>query len=108
MTPSEAVDAMTGAQYMAHVARLGCYLCRVAGHDDTPAQVHHPRKHGGLRSKLHKETVPLCDFHHTGPQGVHSLRRRVEEVYGMSEEHMAAQTRLDVIALVARNVRYAR
>ena len=108
MTPTEAVDAMSGRDYMAQVARLGCYLCRVAGHEDTPAQVHHPRKFGGLRSLLDKQTIPLCEAHHSGPQGVHMLRKRVEEVYGMSEAHMSAQTRLDVVAQVARNVRFTK
>ena len=110
MSPTEAVDKMTGAQYMAQVARLGCYLCRISGHEDTPAIVHHPRKNGGKRSLTDKQTIPLCPFthHDGGPLSVHMLRKRVEEVYGMSEEHMSAQTRLDVIALVARNVRYQR
>lgn len=107
MTPTEYVDSLSGRDYMAQVARLGCYLCRLAGHDDSPAQVHHPRKHGGRRDVLHKETVPLCFEHHQGATGVHMLRKRVEAVYGVTEEQMSEQTRLDVIALISRNVRYA-
>ena len=89
---------------MGYVARLGCILCARDGYPDTVAQVHHPRKHGGRRDKLHKQTIPVCDAHHNG---VHMARRHVEERYGISEEQMSAQTRLDVIALIRQNVGFA-
>ena len=89
---------------MGYVARLGCILCARDGYPDTPAQVHHPRKHGGRRDKLHKQTIPVCDAHHNI---VHMARRYVEERYGISEEQMSAQTRLDVIALIRQNVGFA-
>ena len=92
---------------MGYVARLGCILCARDGFLDTPAQVHHPRKHGGRRDKLHKETIPICAEHHNGPNGIHMARRHVEERYGISEEEMSAQTRLDVIALIRQNVGFA-
>lgn len=106
MTPAEFVDQMSGKEYMGYVKRLGCLLCELQRHPDTPASAHHPRKYGGLRSLLDKETIPLCEQHHVGPQGVHSLRRKVEEVYGISEEQMSVITRQNVIALVATNVRF--
>ena len=45
---------MTGKRYMAQVARLSCLLYRLRGIDGTPAEVHHARKHGGLRSNTHR------------------------------------------------------
>jgi hypothetical protein len=69
---------------------------------DAPPAVHHARNHGG------KDIIPLYPKQHRiGPGAVHNIRRRVEEVYGISEEQMAAQTREDVAALLALNVRYA-
>lgn len=109
MTPEQRVTAMTGKQYMAQVARLSCLPCRLLGIDGTPAEVHHARKHGGLRDNSHKTTIPLCPHHHRiAPDSVHRARALVERNYGMTEEAMAEQTRRDVIALMSCDVRYAR
>lgn len=109
MTPEQRVTAMTGKQYMAQVARLSCLPCRLLGIEGTPAQVHHPRKFGGLRSNVDKETIPVCDPHHDGTeQSIHMNRKHVAEMFGMSEQEMAEQTRRDVIALLSCDVRYAR
>ena len=108
MTPEQRVSAMTGGQYMAQVARLSCLLCRLRGIDGTPAEVHHARKHGGLRSNTHKDTIPACSHHHrTGPDSLHRARALVERNYGMTEQQMAEQTRKDVAALMACDVRFA-
>jgi hypothetical protein len=107
MTIADRIERMSGSVYMGHVARLGCLLCRMNGIADTPSEVHHARKHGGKRSNCDKDTIPLCLQHHRiGPGAVHNIRRRVEEIYGISEEQMAAQTREHVAALLALNVRY--
>ena len=103
------IEAMSGTEYMGQVKRLGCLCCRLRGIPDTPASAHHPRKFGGLRDLLDKWTIPLCEFHHTvGPEAIHRIRRRVEQVWGMSEQQMAEQTRKDVAALLACDVRFAR
>ena len=107
MTPEQRIEKMSGAKYMGYVARLGCILCARDGYPDIQAQVHHPRKHGGLRRLLDKHTIPLCEPHHSGPNSVHMARRHVEERYGISEEQMSAQTRLDVIALIRQSVGFA-
>ena len=112
MTIDERIEAMSGKTYMGYVARLQCVCCELLGvsraDDHAPVQVHHPRKHGGLRELVDKKTIALCKFHHDeGPQSVHRIRRRVEEVYGVTEEQMSEITREKVAALLARDVRYA-
>ncbi|MGL5003895.1 MAG: hypothetical protein ACRDAM_13235, partial [Casimicrobium sp.] len=73
------------------------------------AQVHHARKFGGLRDLRHKDTVPVCPWHHTeAPDSIHRERNRVEENYGASEDEMVNQTRRDVAELSSRDVRYAK
>lgn len=109
MTPTERVDAMTGKQYMAQVARLSCLGCRIRGIDGTPAEVHHARKHGGLRSNTHKDTIPLCPHHHRiAPDSVHRARQLVKKNYGMTEEQMVEVTRKDVVTLLSCDVRHSR
>lgn len=91
------IDDLTGKQYMALVARLSCIICRKRGYPDSPAEVHHVRKNGGLRENVDKWTIPLCPYHHRiGPDAVHNARRLVERLHGISEEAMAEETRRDV------------
>lgn len=60
------------ARHLSRVAELGCMLCRVLGHGETPAQVHHIRAGQGMAQRAqHYLTVPLCQAHHTGSTGVH-------------------------------------
>lgn len=107
MNIQDRIAKMTGKQYMAQVARLSCLLCRLRGIDGTPAEVHHARKHGGLRSNCHKDTIPACPHHHrNGPDSLHRARRLIEQNYGMTEEAMAQRTREDVAALLSCDVRY--
>ena len=107
MTAEQRIEQMTGCEYMAEVHRLSCLCCRIRGIDGTPAQAHHPRKHGGLRDLLDKWTIPVCKWHHTdAPDSIHSQRAHVERNYGITEEEMSTRTRSDVIALLRCNVRY--
>lgn len=80
--------------YLSRVAALGCAICRLLGLGATPAQVHHRRTGTGAgRRAPHSETVPLCEFHHTGAAGIHGLGRKAfEREYGVSEGELVAQT----------------
>ena len=53
------------------LSELGCCLCR------KPAQIHHLIGDQGIKGLAIKasdeETIPLCEFHHTGKQGIHRL-----------------------------------
>lgn len=58
--------------YMSRVASLGCLVCRLIGHGPTPAQLHHAREEqGGGQRAGNFCVIPLCEPHHTGPQGIH-------------------------------------
>jgi hypothetical protein len=62
--------------HLGRVAALGCALCRRLGYIGTPAQVHHLRAgNPGLSQRAsHFLAIPLCEQHHTGPQGIHGDR----------------------------------
>ena len=81
-------------RHMAAVASMGCICCELIGYAGTPAQVHHVRtKHGWGRSS-HFDTIPLCERHHTGQTGVHTLGRdEFAAHHGYSEIEMLAIVR---------------
>jgi len=56
------------------VARLGCILCRIKGHFDTPCEIHHIRKYGGKRENA--PVIGLCPEHHRGNTGVHGMGKK--------------------------------
>lgn len=70
--------AATAAEkrHLARVASLGCVLCRqLCIAQTTFTQVHHIREGQGTSQRAsHWLTVPLCEFCHTGPTGVHGDR----------------------------------
>jgi hypothetical protein len=67
-----------------NIRRLGCSVCRA-----TDPEIHHCGTGGGGR-KDHLKVIPLCNFHHRGPQGIHTLSRKVwEPLYGTEAEHLA-------------------
>ena len=73
------------------VARLGCILCRQFGFKDTPAEIHHIRRFGGLREKA--EVIPLCPEHHRGNTGVHGLGAKgFERRYNLTQEDLLTFT----------------
>lgn len=59
---------------MGIVASLGCCVCRRIGYPDTPAQVHHIGEGTSPRNDF--AVAPLCDEHHTGATGFHTLKER--------------------------------
>ena len=75
-------------RHLAKVAAMGCAVCEFClGYEGTPAQVHHVRVEHGWGRSGHKNTIPLCEPHHTGSgMGVHSMgREEFTEMYGRSE-----------------------
>lgn len=75
------------------VARLGCIVCLNAGHEGTPAELHHIRRGQGLAQRAPEfEVIPLCPFHHrTGGPGnaLHAGQRTWEATYGTERELLA-------------------
>lgn len=78
------------------IAQLGCIVCRLAGHPNTPAVVHHLLR-GGRRIG-HLATIPLCPDHHqqtrpgTGKVARHPTKVQFEKAYG-TEQHLLEQTK---------------
>lgn len=56
---------------MERVASLGCVVCRRMLGQYVPAQFHHVAEGSGLRSDF--AGAGLCDEHHTGATGFHTL-----------------------------------
>lgn len=71
---------MSLRNYMDRVASIGCLIC------GAPAQLHHPRDGVGKAQRSSDWlVVPLCEPHHTGPEGIHNrrtfyLRHRLDEL----------------------------
>jgi hypothetical protein len=79
-------------KYYDKIARLGCSLCRHLEYGETPAEIHHLRRHGGKRSLA--EVIPLCPEHHRGNTGLHGLGRKgFENKYGIDEDFLLKQTK---------------
>lgn len=75
------------------VARLGCILCRQFGFKDTPAEIHHIRRFGGLRDNTNDKVIPLCPEHHRGNTGVHGLGAKgFERRYNLTQEDLLTYT----------------
>jgi hypothetical protein len=70
------LTTMTRAEekHMERVASAGCVVCRRLGHGYSPAQVHHVAEGSGLRSNY--AVAGLCQEHHTGSTGFHTLGKR--------------------------------
>jgi len=60
------MKAPTAAQRRTWIklAELGCIACYIEGHEGTPGQVHHIKKHG---YHDHSLCLCLCDNHHNTP-----------------------------------------
>ncbi len=67
-----------GKRHMERVAGLPCVLCQyVNGQHRYGVQVHHIREGQGAAQRADDMlTVPLCEPHHLGPNGVHGLGRK--------------------------------
>lgn len=86
---------MTKAQrHMGRVAAVPCVLCRHMGLGDTPALVHHMKLGTGASDRASDFlTIALCELHHVGPGGVHTLKERGLRLrYNLSEIDLLAMT----------------
>lgn len=65
---------MTAKAWKSTVASIGCIACRELEHTpDVPAQLHHPRTGQGKGQRASDWlSIPLCERHHTGNDGIHS------------------------------------
>ena len=79
-------------RHMGRVAALGCIACRMLGHGESVAAVHHIRE--GRIARNDFLTIPLCPEHHTGThQSVHMRKRQLMDALGIgSEFEMLAKT----------------
>jgi hypothetical protein len=73
------------------IAELGCILCSAYfGIEGTPAELHHCRRHGSVRSA--SAILPLCPEHHRGNTGVHGLGvKGFERKYQTSYQELLEQ-----------------
>lgn len=77
-------------KHMDSVARLGCIACRLLGHYDSPAELHHIKHQTGMgRRSSHFEVIPLCYTHHRGSFGYHNSPAEFEGNYGTQKELLA-------------------
>lgn len=77
---------------MSRVADLGCCVCRLLGHGETPAEIHHISTGGKSKRAGHREVIPLCHMHHrNGGHGVaiHAGRPTWEAKYKTEAEFLA-------------------
>lgn len=79
--------------HLSRVASLGCIVCRIAGHEFSPAEIHHPRTGMGMSQRAsHFDAIPLCHFHHrTGGHGlaIHAGQKTWEAKFGTEKELLA-------------------
>lgn len=81
--------------WMDHIVQLGCVVCHLQGHPDTPAEVHHLLDGGRRVDHLH--TIPLCSpgHHRNGNRfkiSRHPNKTNFEAAYG-TEESLLEKTR---------------
>lgn len=74
-------------RYMTKVQALGCCVCAMLGHEDTPALIHHVHVNFGWGRTSHYDILPLCNFHHVHPgASVHGMGRdEFAVMFGISE-----------------------
>jgi hypothetical protein len=63
--------------------------CMAKGCRSTAPEIHHCETGGGGR-KDHMKVIGLCETHHRGRLGIHTISRRVwQEQFGTEQEHLA-------------------
>ena len=75
-------------KHLAIVAELGCIVCHIEGHHDTPAEIHHIKDGFGLGKKSsHLQTIPLCPYHHrTSNEAYHYSPKAFTEKWGTQQQ----------------------
>lgn len=78
----------------AHWEAVRALGCMAGGCGRADPEVHHCGTGGGGR-KDHSRVIGLCELHHRGRLGIHTLSRRVwEPLYGREADHLARVARL--------------
>lgn len=81
---------MTKAEsaHLSRIASLGCIACRIIGHNDTPAEIHHIRTGMGMGQRNDNyHVIPLCPHHHRhGPNAIHQSKVKFERDFGTEKE----------------------
>ncbi|RWR28805.1 DUF968 domain-containing protein [Sinirhodobacter populi] len=76
--------AAEGKRHMARVAELPCVCCGVR-----PVHVHHVIcGRFSQRRAPDTQVIPLCPFHHTGPDGIHTRRAWWVETFGEDTDYL--------------------
>ena len=80
-------------KHMGRVADIGCLPCLNMRHEDSPAEIHHPRFGAGASQRSsHYDVIPICPRHHrTGGFGValHAGQKTWEKIHGTERELLA-------------------
>lgn len=80
-------------KYLKRVASLPCCACQAIGLSGRlPTVVAHHKTGAGMGMKAcDLDTMPLCEGHHTGRNGIHRLGvKEWEATYGKQDDHIAA------------------
>lgn len=71
-----------------HWTKVRSLGCQARGCGRANPEIHHCGTGGGGR-KDHMKVIGLCELHHRGEQGIHTLSRRVwEPIFGSEAEHL--------------------
>lgn len=77
-------DGKAGAAFMAKVAQQSCAICGAR-----PVEVHHCiSARFGQRKRSDFHTIGLCFDHHRGENGIHTNKRRWEELHGLDTDYI--------------------
>lgn len=62
---------------MGKVAQVPCVICKLMNLGDSPSLVHHLKYGQGASDRASDWlTVAVCEFHHVGEGGIHTLKER--------------------------------
>lgn len=78
--------------YLAAIHDLPCCICVAWGFPQTtPTQAHHTIcGRYGQRKTPDRQAIPLCWWHHQGPDGIHTRRKWWVETFGQDTDFIAA------------------
>lgn len=81
-------------RWMGKVAKVPCVLCAHMGLGETQSLVHHLKFGSGASDRASDYlTIAVCQFHHVGEGGVHTLKERGLYLrYRLSELDLLAMT----------------
>ncbi len=83
-----------GKRHMGRVAKVPCVLCTHMGLGESPSIVHHLKYGQGASDRASDLlTIAVCNEHHVGPSGIHTLKEHGLYLrYKLSELDLLAMT----------------